>query len=133
MNSIIGIWLFTSLFYQNQVIPLPNPDLQLYMIFDSSATNEMYYYRNDEFGSCRRWAEYKIEDNVLIQKVTKVDPDNMPSCSMDVDMILGSESRVPIEWNETELKLHLTLSEEPIVYQFSKINSSFSLGITTSR
>src|SRR5215218_7481373 len=107
MNSLLGIWLFTAVIYQNQLAPPPNPSLQLRISFLSSTRNEIFYYRTNERGYCRRWAEYHIENTDLIQKVVEVDPDNDASCASDVDMQMDSISKTAFEIKDEKLHLHL--------------------------
>lgn len=122
MNSLLGIWLFTSLFYKGEVIPPPNANLKIYYIFQSESQNELYYYRTNEPGFCRRWAEYSVTNQNLIQKVTSVDSENNSECSMDTDMQMGNASQVKYEIIDDQLHLHLQLGEEQIKYIFTKQN-----------
>jgi hypothetical protein len=122
MNSLLGIWLFTSIFYQGAVRPPPNPDLKIYYTFQSESQNELYYYRTNESGFCRRWADYKINQGNLIQNVTATDVDNNNECSLDTDMQMGNHSEVHFEIINDDLHLFLQLGEEEIRYIFKKTN-----------
>ncbi len=119
MSSLIGIWLFTSVIYQSQMIPPPNPALKLRFAFLNETQNEIFYYRTGERGYCRRWATYHIEDSNLIQEVTEVDPGNDSSCGGDTDMQKGNISKTFFELKEDKLFLHLPLGNEGIQYVFS--------------
>lgn len=122
MNSLIGIWLLTGMIYQGNVINPPNPHLKLYYIFQSSSVNEVYYYRDNESGYCKRSAEYSVNNNSIQQKVIAVDPANNSDCSLDTDMQIGNQSKVQYEVTENKLYLHLPLGEESLVYIFTKNN-----------
>ena len=120
MNSLIGLWLFTSVIYQNQIIPRPNPALKLRFAFMSETQNEVFYFRTGERGYCRRYANYRVEDSYLIQEVTDVDPENDSSCGSDTDMQKGNISKTFFEIKNDQLYLHLPLGNEGIQYIFSR-------------
>lgn len=122
MNSLIGIWLFTSLFYKGEIIPPPNKNLKIYYTFQTETQNELYYYRTNEPGFCRRWANYSITDQKLIQNVVAVDSENNSECSMDTDMQMNNHSQVHFEIRNDQLHLYLQLGEEQIQYIFTKQN-----------
>lgn len=120
MNSLIGIWLLTGMIYQGNVISPPNPHLKLFYIFQNSAVNEVYYYRDNEAGYCRRTAEYSVDTNNIYQKIVAVDPGNNSDCSLDTDMQMGNQSKVKYEIIDNKFHLHLPLGEESLVYIFTK-------------
>lgn len=120
MSSIIGIWLFTAVLYQGHLMDPPNPDLHLYYTFMSETRNEVYYYRNDEKGYCKRWADYNATTDHIEQTVVELDPTNNDSCSGDSDMIMNAHSIVKYEITNGQLYLHLPLGEEEVVYIFSR-------------
>ncbi len=127
MSNLLGIWLFTSLFYQGQIIPPPNPNLKLYYFFESQSRNQIYYYRENESGHCRRWANYSLtmsadQTGVITQKINELDPDNHMSCGQDPDMQLNVESKTQFHIDQDgKLHLHLALGDEPIEYIFTHI------------
>lgn len=122
MNSLIGLWLYTSLIYQGQPMDRPNLALKMYYSFESESVNEIFYYRDNEPGSCRRKAEYQIVDSEIRQKVTTVDAANADSCGQDTDMQLGNYSATKFEIIGNKLYLHLPLGEEILTYVWEKVN-----------
>ncbi len=122
MNSLIGIWLFTSMFYHGQIIDPPNPNLKLYYTFQNETQNEIYYYRVDEAGFCRRWANYEIKNDFIFQTIHTTDPDNNSNCSPDPDMQLGNISSAHFEIINGKLHLYLPLGDEEIQYIFDRLN-----------
>lgn len=122
MNSLIGIWMFVSMIYQGQPMNPPNPALKIYYNFQSETQNELFYYRENENGSCRRTAEYKLTQSEIQQKVTSVDEQNAFFCSQDSDMQLGNISNVKYEMVDDKLYLYLPLGEEQLVYVWKKID-----------
>ncbi len=120
MNSLIGIWLFVATVYQGNEAPRPNPDLQLRFIFQSASKNEVFYYRTGERGFCRRWANYRIEVNFIIQEVVQTDPNNASNCGADPDMQLGIISKTPFELKDGKFFLDLPLGDEGIRYIFDR-------------
>lgn len=121
MNSLIGIWMYASLIYQGHPIPKPNPDLKMFYTFKSNQQNEIYYYRVNENGFCRRTATYEILDsNKLVQKVIEVDPENADFCGQDPDMQLDRVTEVKFELKDEKLFLELQLGEDILVYVWEK-------------
>ena len=120
MSNLIGVWIFTALLYKGEVIPPPNPNLHIFMTFQNQVQNEIYYYRSNESGFCRRLANYNLNEDILEQTVTYVDPENNSECSMDTDMQLNNYSKVHYYIKNEQLHLELTLGEENIEYIFDK-------------
>lgn len=122
MNSLIGIWAFVSIIYQGNPLPPPNPNLKIYYNFENENINEVFYYRQNERGTCRRKAEYKIQNNHIEQTVISVDPTNAEFCNQDTDMQMGNVSRTRYEIINGKLHLYLPIGEDFIVYIWDKIN-----------
>ncbi|MFZ3231451.1 MAG: hypothetical protein WA160_14685 [Pseudobdellovibrio sp.] len=120
MNSIIGVWVFVAIIYRGELLPKPNPNLNIIFEFSQDQTNKIYYKRNDEAGFCERKATYNYQNNTLVQKNTWVNPDNQPSCAQDADMQLGYESSVKAVVNEEQLYLDLLLGDEVLTYVWQK-------------
>ena len=123
MNSLIGIWLYTSLIYQGQPIARPDPSLKMYYSFNSSTENEIYYSHTSEIGFCHRKANYSLENGNIVQKIVSVDEHNADFCGGDPDMQLGGESKTEYEVDGNILYLHLQMGEETITYVWTKQTS----------
>jgi hypothetical protein len=120
MNSLIGAWLYASLIYQGVPMNKPNPDLIMSISFINDTTNEIYYYRKNETGFCKRTASYFVADGILRQEVIAVDENNASFCSQDTDMQLGSISNTPYEIKNDQLLLTLPLGEENLIFVWQK-------------
>lgn len=120
MNSLIGIWVYVSLIYQGQPIPKLNPELKMNYIFYSNQMNEIFYYRENENGYCKRKAEYSIVNDTLKQEVVEVDPGNAFFCGQDTDMQLGNVSYVKFRVVENRMYLDLPLGDEILTYVWEK-------------
>ncbi len=120
MSNLLGIWIFSAIFYQGQMMNPPNPHLHIFLTFQNESINEIYYYRDNENGFCRRTAEYRIENGMMTQKVISVDPDNKSECSLDTDMQMNNVSTAPLWIENEQLHLQLPLGEENIQYIFNR-------------
>ncbi|MFN3455358.1 MAG: hypothetical protein ACK41T_10400 [Pseudobdellovibrio sp.] len=123
MSSLLGVWLFTQIIYQGQLMDRPNQNLKLYYIFNSEVQNEIYYYRDNENGYCKRLANYNIisEKNLYIeQTVIETDAQNNSECALDTDMQIGNYSKTQFEIKNEKLYLYLPLGEDKIVYIFEQ-------------
>ncbi len=116
--SLLGSWIFFGLIYQGHLMDPPNPLLRIELTFKSETQNELFYYREDQSGLCRRVANYEVVNQKLIQTVISVDPDNADFCGSDTDMQIGNQSQVPISVHPEELQLTLPLGEEELIYRF---------------
>lgn len=113
--------MYVSIIYQNNPLPPPNPSLKIYYNFHSESENELFYYRENENGTCRRSAKYKIDNSRIEQTVTSVDSENAFFCDQDTDMQLGNISNVKYEIKDDTLYLYLPLGEEGIIYVWKKV------------
>lgn len=121
MNSVLlGIWFFTNIIYRGELKPRPNPNLIMTIHFEDTTTNSIRYYRENESGFCERKASYEFKSNILKQKVTWVNPENMPSCSADPDMMMGKESSTKLEASDGQLLLHLAIGPEELIYVWER-------------
>lgn len=123
MISLIGLWLFTNIFYQNKELPRPNPDLIMTIHFEDEQTNTLKYFRKNEPGFCERTALYSFDKNRLYQKVIRVNSDNASFCASDTDMQLGAETVTAVEITGGRLLMHLSLADEDFVYIWEKSNA----------
>lgn len=120
MNSIIGVWVFVAVIYHGELMPKPNPNLNIIFEFKEDQTNNLFYNRNDENGFCERNATYSFKDNSLVQKNYWVNPKNQMSCAQDADMQLDYESITKAVVNEQQLYLDLQLGDEVLTYIWQK-------------
>ncbi|KHD88377.1 MAG: hypothetical protein OM95_09585 [Bdellovibrio sp. ArHS] len=119
-NSILGLWIFTSLIYQGEPMPLPNPSLKIQYQFEDTGMNTLRYHREGEQGFCERRALYEFSEGKLVQQVVWVNPQNAFSCHQDMDMRLGYQS-----WSKAWLKdgkfyLAVQMGEENLIYVWEK-------------
>ena len=115
-ESLVGIWLFTSVVYQGQEIPRPNPALKMYYEFSDTGTNTLRYYRDGEQGFCERRSAYEFSGNVLTQEVVWVHPGNASWCDQDVDMRVGTRTRSNAWLSQGRFFLEMSLGDEKIIY-----------------
>lgn len=120
MNSLLGLWLFTSILYHGEVQPRPNPHLIMTLNFISDTQNVLKYSRENEDGFCERIAEYSFDGRQLRQKVIATHPANAFYCSQDLDMIVGTQSLNQLEVVSENLLLHLDLGEEKLTYIWTR-------------
>lgn len=124
MNALLGLWLFTSIIYNGQTQPRPNPNLIMTLNFVSESQNILKYSRENEPGFCERTAEYVWNDGLLIQKVIAVHPENASFCLQDPDMVLGTESATPLEQTSDALLMTLGLGDETLTYIWTRTKGS---------
>lgn len=123
-QSIVGIWLFTSIVYQGQEIPPPNPALKIYYEFSDTGTNTLRYYREGEHGFCERRAMYEFSGKFLTQEVVWVHPGNASWCNQDVDMRLGTRTSSEAWISEDRLFLEMSMGEEKIIFIWTPQSSA---------
>jgi hypothetical protein len=113
--SLEGTWKFSKIIYQNQPIPMPNPDLFLTWTFFLNGTDRLYWDRGTaEF--CERFAHYKIVDGEFFEEIFAVNPRNASDCAQDPDMQLGRKTKNKIQVLETEIRLFFSLGDEEVTY-----------------
>lgn len=119
LDSVVGIWLFTSLIFQGQSMPVPNPSLKIYYEFQDTGINTLFYQRDGERGFCERRAAYEFSGNNLTQQVIWVNPANAPWCSQDLDMQLGYRSWTQAWLREGKFHLSVMMGEDQLIYVWS--------------
>ncbi len=123
MPSLIGIWIYASLIYNGVPVPRPNPDLTMYLVFQNFSENELYYYDRTAGTNCRRTAAYKVDKEVLYQKIIQVDPSNTDSCASDTDMQMSRESFTDVKVDGNNLYMQIPLGDESITYVWKRITN----------
>ncbi len=97
-------------------MPLPNPALQLQMIFLDSTQMKLRYSYLDESGFCESTSNYvynSLKKNLHLE-VVEVHPENAEFCQKDPDMQLGRKSKTPVALKEDRLHFQLGLGEEEL-------------------
>ena len=94
--AVLGTWLFSNYRYQNQELPIPNPDLKLTFEFLPDGMSKLQWSRQGENGTCLRWARYNVGGGTLSQVVVWLDPKNRDDCSKDPDMQMGKPTQTPL-------------------------------------
>jgi hypothetical protein len=113
-DELQGTWKYDYFFYQGNIQPLPNPDLDLRFTFNADGTVLLKWFYQGQIGFCERKANYRIQpDGSLYQKVTWLNPNNHFSCSKDADMQMGKESVNNFQINKGQLYLEMALGDEP--------------------
>lgn len=120
VNALWGLWFFTSLIYQGNSLPPPNPDLQISYHFEDSGINTLRYFRIGEQGFCERRAIYEFSRDTLRQQVVWLHPDNASWCGQDVDMQLGYESWSPAWLKNGKFHLAVMMGEENLIYVWER-------------
>ena len=123
IESLVGIWLFSSIVYQGHEIPPPNPALKISYEFSDTGVNTLRYYREGEEGFCERRAVYDFSSEVLTQEVVWVHPGNAPWCDQDVDMRLGTRTRSHAWLSQGRFFLEMSMGEEKIIYVWTADSS----------
>nr|BFD58794.1 hypothetical protein CKG001_09010 [Bdellovibrio sp. CKG001] len=118
--SLLGIWIFVGLWYQDRELPPPNPALHIVYQFGSESENILRYWRDGEHGFCERRARYSWRGEELYQKVVEVHPDNASWCSQDPDMRLGFESWTTLRLKDQRLYLKVLMGEEDLEFIWEK-------------
>lgn len=121
-QTILGMWLFTSLIYQGASMPLPNPDLKITYEFLDTGINTLHYYRKGEQGFCERRAAFEFSGQRMTQQVIWVNPKNAIWCDQDTDMQLGNRSWSDAWIEGKKFYLSIPLSEEEIIYVWDRVN-----------
>jgi len=96
-TTLHGEWKFSGLIYHGQVLPPPNPSLNLIWTFFSNGTERLYWDRRGENGFCERFATYNLDGGQISENIFAVNPANNESCSQDPDMQVGRETLNKIE------------------------------------
>ena len=119
LDAILGLWVFESMSQGNITLP-SNPAWELRFKFEDNGFNTLFYKRNDEEGFCERQAVYQYSEDLLIQQVTWVNPNNASWCSSDVDMRLGSTGSNKVIIQGDELLLFIPFPGEEVVYHWKR-------------
>jgi hypothetical protein len=114
-STIVGHWLYYKKIFRD--IPMPEPPhapLRLRFDFFPDGTNRLYWWREGQGDWCERMGKYRLEDGILEDKVTWVNPRNSAECARDPDMQLGRVTRTPVTFVDGDFHLHLHLGDDPL-------------------
>lgn len=117
--DILGYWKLSSYIYDDQPLPLPNPDLDLKFVFYKNGFSVLHWSRKNEPGFCERKATFKIEGKTLHQKTVWINPKNDFSCASDPEMQPDSETFTNFRLEGNHLYLDLALDDKPFIYVFN--------------
>lgn len=118
---LIGEWKYNGFIYEGRQYPSPNPALFLSFTFFPTGEVRLFWKRDDEDFFCERLAYYKLDGNMLSQKIFWVNPENHLSCGQDPDMRVGTVTVNKVEWTDTQLSLFLELNGKDFVYLLEKL------------
>jgi hypothetical protein len=119
--DLLGQWQYDGFFYDGHRYPNPNPDLDLTFTFNADGTDRLFYARKNESGFCERLADYRLEDEHLVQKITWTNPKNAGECGQDTDMQQGRETDTVLSLTPQELTFHLDLNGLPFLYILKRL------------
>lgn len=121
-EELLGHWFFYKKIYQGAEMPgPPGATLRLHFEFLPDGASRLYWWHEGEGDRCAREGRYFVENGVIIEEATWVDPGNHPNCSRDPDMREGKTSRIPFRLVGGDLHLHLPLAGESLIYVWRKI------------
>lgn len=123
-SSLFGVWIFVSLIYHGQTMPMPNPNLKIQYEFSETGINTLHYFREGESGFCERRAVYQFSGTQLLQEVVWTHPENAMGCDTDSDMRLGTKSRSRAWIQDSKFHLEVLMGEESLIYVWEKQTST---------
>jgi hypothetical protein len=117
----LGEWQYYGFIFDGRRYPAPDPSLYLSFTFFPTRVVRLYWKRSDEDFFCERLASYKIDKNVIIQKIIWVNPKNHQTCGNDPDMQMGRETENELRWDNEKMMLYLELSGKPLIYLLQRV------------
>ncbi|MGE4131133.1 MAG: hypothetical protein AB7F86_05810 [Bdellovibrionales bacterium] len=123
LAMLLGVWQYDGFFFDGHRYPNPNPEFELTFTF-TETESRLKWHREDPTQFCERTASYTLENSVLTQTVTWLNPDNESSCSQDPDMQMGRTTSSPIRFAGEELQLVLSLDGKEFLYILKRPASS---------
>lgn len=111
--------------YEDHVLDLPNPDLQLTFSFFQNHSLRIYWDRKDPSVFCESMSNWTLKtDGSGISQIQldtfAVNPMNAADCSGDPDMTLGKKESVPIWIQDSSLMMTFRLGDQDLIYIFNK-------------
>jgi hypothetical protein len=120
-TDVLGVWQYDGFFYQNHRYPNPNPELKLTFTFLDDKTAQLYWKRDNEDGFCERKGTFEVQNDVLKQTVTWLNPANDASCAKDPDMQMPRTTENKFAVDKGELSLHMDLDGKDFIYILKKL------------
>ncbi len=126
-DPIVGSWIYDGFSFEGHRYPNPNPDLVLKFQFTPDQKARLNWHRLNESGFCEREAEYRVQDQILHQVVTWVNPENNSDCGRDPDMQLGRETQTRFAIEGCELHFYFDLNGREFIYILKRESSNQAL------
>ena len=126
-DGLIGTWKFTEYTYEGKTLPAPNPNLDLRFTFNERGEAYLKWFRTDETGFCQRRADYKVEGDVLWQKVVWLNPANKQNCGDDPDMKIDNETKTKFTTTADTVNLDIGLDGKSFIYILHAVSGDASV------
>ena len=119
-----GTWIFYKKVFRDQEMPEPpNATLRMHFQFTAEAESRLWWWHEGESDHCERKGIYTLEDGILVDEVTWLNPDNTADCSNDPDMQLGKVNKTPYKFRGPDLSLELHLNGEPLSMVWKRVEA----------
>lgn len=120
-REVWGRWTFVGLLFEGRRYDRPNPDLRVEFTFNSNGTHQLRWHRVNEIGFCERRGPYRVQQGVLWQKVSWLNPNNESECGRDPDMQLDRETENYVTFQGDELGISMDLDGKELIYLLKRI------------
>jgi hypothetical protein len=123
-DSLVGHWFYFLKIFRGQEMPeRPEATLRLHYELYEDGRSHLYWWHEGEGDRCETMGLWSVEEGILVDKVTWVDPRNSMACGSDPDMQMGRVTRTPYSFDKGNLRLHLRLSDDWLIYVWKKIGA----------
>lgn len=121
--ALPGHWQFYKKIFRGTEMPEPpSANLRMHFEFTEQGDSRLWWWHEGESDHCQRKGRWKLEENLLVDEVAWVDPENTPECAKDPDMQLGKVNRTPYKFRGPDLSLELHLGDEPLEMVWKRIS-----------
>jgi hypothetical protein len=122
--DLIGKWQAIGYFYQGTFIEPAEARMILTFEFFQNGTNILFWQIKGEKSFCERKGKWLVQDEMLVDEVYWVNPENGMDCGGDPDMQVG-KINVSHFWVEKgQLFVEIPLASEYLIYVWNPVTAS---------
>ncbi len=122
-GKIEGTWRFVRVIYQSKSRFPKDPNLKIYLNFNSNLTSSVYWTYDYGLSFCESRGQYQWNGHLLKNEIIWVHPLNKPECAEAEAMHVGYKTETPAWIFNDSLNLDFGEGSNSLIYVWKNISN----------